>query len=47
LWLGILFAVLIILRAEIGVAEDLVGFADGLEALVGRVIAGVLVCRGD
>ena len=30
--------------AEVGVGEDLVGFADGLEAFVSRVVAGVLIC---
>jgi hypothetical protein len=38
---------LVVLRAQIRVAEYLIGFADGLEALVGCVVAGVLVCDGD
>ncbi len=34
----------VVLRPQVRIAEDLVCFADGLEAFVCCVVAGVLVC---
>ena len=40
------FAVFVVGRAELGVGEDLVGFADGLEFGVGFGVVGVFVWVG-
>jgi hypothetical protein len=42
--LGVFFAMFVVLRPQVRIAEDLVCFADGLEAFVCCVVAGVLVC---
>jgi len=38
------FSELVVLLAKISIAEDLVGFADGLEFLVGSVVTRVFIC---
>jgi len=43
LWFGELDAMFVILGAEVGVAEDLVGFADGLEFGMRALVAGVFI----
>lgn len=42
--LGLVLAELVVGTPQVDVAEDLIGFADGLELCVCGIVTGVLVC---